>query len=510
MSETEMNENINEEISEDQAEQEKLKFDVDIQEVSSCERHIKITIQREEVVRYLDKEYEELHQNAAIPGFRPGKAPRKLIEKKFKNDVTERVKNNLILDSLTQVNEGKELTPISEPDLDIKKIVLPEEGEFIYEYNIEVRPEFELPNWNGLKIEKPVRDFTDEDVDRAIKRIQTNYGTLIDSDTPAEEDDYIVTKLTFKQGERIISKADEETIRIRPVLSFHDGVINDFDKLMVGAVAGETRTAKTILSDDTPNYSLKGQEIDAIFDIKAIKKLQIPEVNSDFLYQIGGYSDLGDFRDDILDTLKRQLEYEQQQSARKQITKQLTVEADWQLPPALLERQSARELQRSILELRRSGFSDEKIMSQLNYLRQNVKSSTAQALKEHFILEKIAEVHGIEDSPEDYDVEIALIAAQSGETPRRIRSQIEKRGEMDILRNQIIERKVLNMIQEEAEFVEVPYIMEGITEEALDLAAGSENQESAIPEVSEEEAKEVARNDAEKNLHNFTNSQEHI
>lgn len=490
---------VNDDAENGQDAVEKMNIDVDIQEVSSCQRHVKVTIPRDEIEKYYEKEYDELVEKAIVPGFRVGKAPRKIIEKKFKNDVAERVKQGLLLDSLSQVSDSEEIIPISEPDLDVKKITLPEEGPFIYEYNIEVRPSFDLPNWKGLKIEKPVRDFSDADIDSAIKTIQSNYGELVDSGEPAEPGDFIVAKLTFTHDGKTISEAENETIRIRPTLTFHDGAISDFDKLMAGAKPGDVKQASAQLTESTPNKELRGKKIDATFEISAVKKQVVPELNADFLETVGGFRDMGDFRDAILETLNRQLDHEQRRRARRQITAALTATADWDLPPALLERQSKRELQRAVLELRRSGFSDDQIVSQINFLRRNSALQTAQALKEHFILEKIADTENITDEPVDYDMEIALIAAQENVSPRRVRSQIEKAGEMDILRNQIIERKVIDLILDEAVFTEVPYEMDGEQEVALDRAAGSDAaEEESIPEVTEEEVHENARNEATK------------
>ena len=493
---------VNDDAENGQEAVEKMNIDVDIQEVSTCQRHVKVTIPRDEVEKYYEREFDELVEKAIVPGFRVGKAPRKIIEKKFKSEAADRVKQSLLLDSLSQVSDSEELVPISEPDLDVRQIKLPEEGPFVYEYNIEVRPTFDLPNWKGLKIERPVRDFTDVDVDRAIEKIQANYGVLEEKDTPAEPGDFIVAALSFMHNGKEISKAENETIRIRPTLTFHDGEIPGFDKLMTGAQPGDVKKATAKLTESTPNKELRGQEIDATFEIKEVKKLVVPELNDDFLETVGSFQDMGDFRDAVLETLKRQLDHEQRQRARQQITAALTTSANWELPPALLEQQSKRELRRAILELRRSGFDDDRIVAQMNFLRRNSNIQTAQALKEHFILEKIAETENIEDAPVDYDVEIALIAAQSNMSPRRVRSQIEKAGEMDILRNQIIERKVIDLILSEATFTEVPYEMEGDKrdEEALDRAAGSDAiaEEEMIPEVSEEEVRENARNEATK------------
>jgi trigger factor len=136
------------------------------------------------------------------------------------------------------------------------------------------------------------------------------------------------------------------------------------------------------------------------------------------------------------------------------------------------------------LELRRSGFSDEQIRAHENNLRQNSLSATARALKEHFILERIAEDEKIEDEPKDYEDEIRLIADQSGESVRRVRAQLEKRGLMDILRNQIIERKTIDLVLQHAKFKDVPYKPESLETEAVDEAAGGgEETEDSIPEA---------------------------
>jgi trigger factor len=148
-----------------------------------------------------------------------------------------------------------------------------------------------------------------------------------------------------------------------------------------------------------------------------------------------------------------------------------------------LRRQSGRELERAVLEMRRNGFSDAEIRAYENDLRQHSAASTARALKEHFILERIAEEEKIDASADDYTDEVQLIAAQSGESARRVRARLEKGGLMDALRNQIIERKVIELVLSHARFKEVPYKPEGMETEALDQAAGGGDDEPEIPEA---------------------------
>ncbi|MBN1588893.1 MAG: trigger factor [Pirellulales bacterium] len=474
-----------------------MELEVTVESRGACQRHLTISVSRSDIDRYLDKEYSELVKNAEVPGFRQGHAPRKLIESRFHKDVGDRVKGSLLMDAIAQASDDEDLSAISEPDIDIDAIKLPNEGPMTFEFDVEVRPEFDVPQWKGLAIKKPVREFTAKDVDVQLERVLSRYGRLLVKDGPAESGDYVTVNLTFADGDQVLSTAEEEVIRIRPTLSFRDGNITKFDKLMVGVVAGETRQGEAELSSDAPNILLRGKKVKASFEVLEVKQLDLPELTPEFLKSIGGVESEADLRDLIKDNLDRQLEYQQHQEAREQVTAALTEAADWDLPPDLLKRQNQRELHRAVLELQRSGFSEEEIRKHENELRQHSMESTARALKEHFILERIAEDQEIEADEADYDAEIALIAAQTNESARRVRARLEKGDMMDALHNQIIERKVIDLILASAVFQEVPYEFETSETEAIDQAAGGHEDDipKAKPEGHEEKAQEEPAED---------------
>jgi trigger factor len=466
----------------DGQERQKLNLDVNVESRGACQRHITVTVPREDVDRYFDKEYSEMMPEAHVPGFRPGHAPRKLVEHRFRKDVAARVKSDLLVDSLEQIHEDQDLSPISEPDLDLAAIEIPDEGPFTFEFDLEVRPQFDLPQWKGLRIEKPVREFSDADVDQSLQRLLANRGRLVPFDGPAEPGDYVAANLRFEASGQVLASATEEVIRIRPVLSFRDGKIEGFDRLMTGVRAGESRQGEARISEDAPNVGLRGASVTAIFDVLEVKKLELPELDAALLDELGGFDLEADLRDAIRDALQRRLDHQQRQRAREQITATLTAAATWDLPPELLQKQSHRELVRAVMELRRSGYSEDEIQAHENALRQNSRASTARALKEHFILERIAEDQEIDVDENDYEAEIKLIAAQSNESPRRVRAKLEKAGSMDVLRNQIIERKVVDLILEHAQFTEVAYEIEQADVEALNLTAAGGDQ-TDIPEA---------------------------
>lgn len=460
----------------------KLDLQVKIDSPGTCQRHLTVTISEQDVERYFNNAIGEMMPSAQVPGFRAGRAPRKLVEARYRKEVADQVKGSLLMDSMAQVTDEQKLSAISEPDIDIGAIEVPDKGPLTFEFNLEVRPEFETPQWRGLTIERPVKEFTTKDVDAQLQRVLERRGRLVPKNEPAELGDYITVNMTFKDGERTLATANEEVLCIRPKLSFRDGMLEGFDSLMAGAKADDHREGKVKLSDEVDDEGLRGKTVSAEFEVLEVKKLDVPELDEELLRGLGRFENEGELRDALMDELKRQLEYHQKQRARQQVTQQLTAAASWDLPPDLLRRQSVRELERSVLELRRSGFSEDEIRAHQNELRQNVLVNTAASLKEHFILEKIAEEEKIEDTPEDYDAEIKLIAQQSGESVRRVRAQLEKRDLMDILRNQIIERKTIDAILKEANFKDVPFELEEIEVEALDISAAG-GEESEIPEA---------------------------
>ena len=139
----------------------KLSLEVTVAEKSACERHITVRISRGDIDRYRKDAFDDLGPKAEVPGFRPGRAPRKLVESRFREQVDDQVKGSLLMDSITQVTEDESFSAISEPDFDFDAITVPEDGPLTFEFDIEVRPEFDMPNYEGLELTRKIREISD-------------------------------------------------------------------------------------------------------------------------------------------------------------------------------------------------------------------------------------------------------------------------------------------------------------------------------------------------------------
>ncbi|TWU41043.1 trigger factor [Novipirellula artificiosorum] len=447
-----------------------VQLEAKVESPSACLREVIVTIPHAEVERYLKDAYDEIVPEASVAGFRAGRAPRKLVEKQFRDRVREQVKGTLLMDSLAQVSENENFSAIGEPDFDFESIELPEEGDFKYQFSIEVRPDFETPTWKGLELSKPVEEISDDDVQESLERVLGRYATLEATDEAAELGDKLVVTIKFSDEGKFLSQIEEERITFCKRLSLSDGVIEDFGTLMKDVTEGETRTGKVKVSEGASIEAMRGKEIDAEITVIEVLKSELPKLTESFLEELGDFESEQELRGFVRDSLTRQADYRTQQSLRESVVEKLAGSADFELPESLVQRQTQRELQRKVLELRRSGFDEDNIRRFVNASRQNAKASTEAALREHFILEKIAEEENVDAEAGDYDAEIALIAQQSDMAERKVRARLEKSGQMDAIRNQIVERKVIEMIVEAAK----------VSEEKVEKSGGDEDDEFAV------------------------------
>lgn len=477
-----------------------MSLEVEIEDAGPCRKHIRVTVPRSEIDHFYDEAVGEMLGTASVSGFRTGHVPRKLIEKRFRKELAAQVKQNVLMQSLEQVSERDDLDPINEPELNVDALEVPDEGDFEYEFDVEVRPDFSLPDYDGLTIRRPVGEVTAEDVENYRERYLGQYGRLVPHDGPAEPGDYLVLSVEFRhQGERL-HRIGEFSARLRPVLRFQDAELSGFDELFAGATAGETRDTEITISTEAEPLEMRGETVEAHFTVEDVKRPQMPEMTHELLQSLGCESE-EDLSDQIESVLRRQIEYRQRQSVRDQVLEKITESANWDLPEELVRRQTENALRREVLEMRQAGFTHQEVQARENEIRQKAVTETRQALKQHFILDKIAETENIEVTPADINEEITLMAMQQGESPRRLRARLTKSGMIDNLDAQLRERKAVDCILERATFEDVemePAIdtrVEAVSQSVCGLA--SETVEEAETEADETATTEAATGEAE-------------
>lgn len=433
----------------------KLNLKVEVKDAGPCLKHVRVTIPREDIEHFYDHAVEDLSGSAAVPGFRVGKVPKALVQRRFRGELKDQVKQRLLVESLEQVADENELDPINEPNLDVAALDIPEEGDFEYEFDVEVRPDFKVPDYAGLKIERPKVEVTDEQVTAYLERFLSQYGQLVPHEGKAAPGDHLTLSAKFTRGGERLHEIDEFTARLRPTLRFRDAELTNFEGLFSGAEIGAKKEADLTVSPEAETIELRGETVHAEFELLDLKRLQLPETDKTLFDRIGVESE-EELRANIRQTLERQAVYRERQFARSQVLTKITESANWELPEKLVTRQVENALRREILEMQQAGFTGADIRARENQLRQNAITTTRQALKEHFVLDKVATQENIEVGRQDLEQEILLMAMQQGESPRRLRAKLQKSGLIENLEAQLRERKAIDFILAKAEYVDIP------------------------------------------------------
>ena len=457
----------------------KLDLDVQITEAGPCKKHIKVAIARTDVDRQFGESLGTIRKEAAVPGFRPGRAPRQLVERRFRKEVAGQVKSTLLIAAMEQLDEDYKVNPISQPNLDIEAIELPESGPLLFEMDVEVQPDFPLPAYKALTVRRPVREITDADVEAQYKLFLERYSQIVPKlEGGAEVGDYITADLAFTRDGVMLSEAKEIQFRLQPELRFQDGHVPKVDEALRGVKPGDSREADAQIGSSSPDPSLRGQTIQVRFQVLDLKQLRMPEVDAEFLRRVG-FDTREELTEALRGILERRFKYQQQQAVRREILDTLVAETPFDLPADLVARQEQANLRREVLEMRQAGLSDAEIRAREAQVRANAHESTLRGLKEVFLLSRISEAEGIKVEEEDMEQEIEAIAARTDESTRRVRARIDKEGLAEPLATQILERKTIDRILEYVAFEEVPLVDEHAVE-TLDQSAGSEVE--AAPE----------------------------
>lgn len=432
----------------------RMDLKVEIKSVGPCRKHVSVTVPETDIVIIREVCVADLADKAQVPGFRVGRVPRQLLVKKFRDEIAAQIKQKVLLASLEQMSEENRIDPINEPRIDVESLEIPEAGDFHYEFEVEVRPEFELPDYSAFTIRRPSGDISDAEFQAYREQFLAGYARRETVEEPAAAGDFVLCSLQATYKGDVLREADEMAIQLRPVLNFQDAVVEGFDKLMAGVSAGEQRETKVTISMQSPVIEMRGEEVSLTFTVDEVQRQVLPTLDKDFLEKLNVPS-VEELDAELRSSLERQIEFQQRQATRQQVLEKIGESADWDLPESLVRQQTENALRRELLEMSQAGFTRDQILARENEIRRNAIDTTRQALKEHFVLDRLATEQKIECDPADIDRELLLMSFQSGEPVRRIRARLTKSGMIENLEAQLRERKAVDFILSKAKFEDV-------------------------------------------------------
>lgn len=439
-----------------------LDVEISISETAPCTKRITMKVPAAAIDARLETALAAFISEASFPGFRKGKAPRALVEKRVGGALVTEARNQLMSDAYSRAIEENSLRPISDPR--------PVEGEsvpelargkdFRFVVEIEVAPDFAIPDFGSFEVRKPMIEVTGEHIDGEILRQSYRWGTPARIEGPFEHLDRMLGKAVVTVAGRdgsyfetdkalcvVPAKEDEGKGALLGLL------IDGLDKVLLGKKPGDTVTVQTKGSDSHEREELRGKDITITYTIGEAERIT-PRSNKELAEMFGVESE-EIFRDQVKDALEQRRDGEQRAAMREQVAEHLTSTIEIPLPTKLSEAQVSRSLEQQRMELLSRGLEPAAVENRLAEMRSKSEADARNRLKLFFIMARLAEHFGVQVTEQELNGRVAMMAAQQNMRPEQMRQQIEKSGRMNEVISMIRDAKVSDRIIGQAKVAEI-------------------------------------------------------
>ncbi|MGA9176817.1 MAG: trigger factor [Desulfobacterales bacterium] len=436
---------------------------VTVEDVSSVKKILHIEVPEKIVIRELDNAYKNLKKNAKVKGFRPGKAPRSVLERLYKKDVHGDVSSKLLQDSFVEALKETELNIIGNPKIEPPK--LEEKGPYKYDATVEVKPEIDDIDFKGLTLKKALYQVTDEEMEAQLKLLQKNLTQQIPitEDRPVQENDSVLIDYEgFKDGMPFpeTQKTKNFTMKIGA-----GAISKTLDEKLIGMKPGENREITVNFPEDHFNDKLANHEITFHVTLHEIREEILPEIDDEFAKKLGQYETLDVLKNAITNNLNEGYQKRVEQELNEQIYNDLIEKTEFELPDSMVDY----ELNNIIDEIEKTLTYYNKTMEEQGLTKEILveehRETAEKKVRRHLILGKIIDQENIELSDqqlEDGFAEMAQVVNQPVEAIKNYYQQNE--DNLDFFKHTLLEKQAIKLIIESSNIEEVKPELEKKTE----------------------------------------------
>jgi trigger factor len=416
---------------------------------ATCKRELELEIPAENVKKATEKISRDLARVARIPGFRPGKAPVTLIQRRFAEEIKGEVLDSLLPEVLSQSLQEKKLVPVNRPEVD--QVNFTENGPVKFRARFEVLPEFELGEYKGLEIEIDGLEIGDAEVDKAIEEVRERAATFAPVEGRAIQDgDYAQIKLIgAPEGGGDPVRADSVLCHIGA-----EETLESFNENLRGAKAGESKSFAAKYPDDYPDPKLAGKTYDYTVEVLGIKEKKLPELNDEFAKDVAGekaeFTTLEEMRKKVREQLEAAREAKQGDQAREKILEVLIKKHDFPVPESLIEGQMDARLERVVRSLAGQGVDPRAVNVDWVSLRSRQRARATDDVKAEIILDRIATAENLDATEEEVEKQLQAMAAAGGESATALRARLTKQGALDRMKSKLRSDKTIEWLYQQS------------------------------------------------------------
>ncbi|MBN2288018.1 MAG: trigger factor [Candidatus Glassbacteria bacterium] len=410
---------------------------VEVADSGPCERTLSVTIQPEAVRDEREKVLSDFRKKARIEGFRPGKAPRKLIAGRFAEAIKVEVLQNVINAGCAQALEQEKIQPLTRPT--VQKVDLSEDDELSFVASVEVPPQIKLKRYTKFKVENRVHTITDRDVDEALENLRDRQARFIPKEGAAEAGDYLVIDFAVLDEEGGSQPANERKNQL--VMAGHEDPTALFSHRLVGLTEGENQRVDIDFPEDYPDGSLQGKKVGYRVDVRGVRVKTLPELDDHFAAQVSPAENL----EGLKELIRQNLQHEVDQRARRRLEDEifrLIIEANpFDVPASLVGSAVRRQVENA-----RKQYPDQQIDGE--EIARIARPVAEFSIKREYLIREIAGQEKIEAAPADFEARIQEYAGQLNKPVDEVRGDFRSAEAAGQLRALILTEKVVQFLLE--------------------------------------------------------------
>jgi len=431
---------------------------VSVENLAPCKKLVRVEVEAQQVDETFATITKDFQRQANLPGFRPGKAPREMVVRKYDKDITDEVKRKLISDSYRKALDEKKIDVVGYPD--IEEIQFGRGQTLQFAATVETAPEFELPEYKGLAVKKEARKVTDEDVEKAIDALRQQQLSFKTVERPVQTGDIAVVNYTGTSDGKPVTDIAPTAKGLTEQKGFwvemdSKSFIPGFADQLLGAKAGDKRTVNVDFPADFVTKELQGKK--GVYDVEVVevKEKVLPAMDDAFAKSFGA-ENAEKLREGVRRDLENELNYSQNRSVRNQLIGALMSRVNFDLPESAVAQETRNVVYNLVRENQKRGVARELIEQEKDKIYSAAAEGAKENVKVAFLLQKIAEKEGIKVSQEEVAQRVSTMAAMYQIPPDKFVKDLQKRNGVVEIYDQIANEKVLELLQQNAKIEEVP------------------------------------------------------
>ncbi len=430
-----------------------------VEKLQQCAATLKVEIPAEKVQGKRDQIIGTYTAQAKVPGFRPGKAPKAVIEKRYKKEIAEEVKEKLVNEAYDEALEKEKLKVLD--------FGMPEnlsespDGSLSFEAKLMLAPEVTLPNYKGLAITIPTEDVPQEDIDNQLEGLRERFAEFKDIEgRGAAAGDYAVidykSSVEGKPTEEFLGKpvgiiAGQENHWIK---LDDESFLPGFSEKVEGMNVGDTREITVTMPEDFPLPELATKEVVFETTLKELKEAELPNLDDELAARLAPGKTLEDITEIIRENMLAERKRKIADLKVDQLVGQLTSQTDFELPEELVNRETQSQADNMVQRGIQSGMSEADIASQQADLFDAAGKQAVNSLRTNFILQEIAIAENLTVPDSDLINHLAMMAQQRKESPKKFIRQMQREGRIQSVRSSLLIGKAIDFLVENAEVTE--------------------------------------------------------